>query len=68
MARRKKILKLKKKPPPRASPERSHETTIMQPTFSSSRILLPVRSWSIALSLIVALLLNMLLTVAAWVP
>lgn len=38
----------------------------MQPTFSSSRILLPVRSWFIALSLIVALLLNMLPT--AWLP
>lgn len=38
----------------------------MQTTFSSSRILLPVRSWFIALSLIVALLLNMLPT--AWLP
>lgn len=38
----------------------------MQTTFSSSRILLPVRSWFIALSLIVALLLNMMPT--AWLP
>jgi rod shape-determining protein MreD len=38
----------------------------MQPTFSSSRILLPVRTWFIVLSLIVALLLNMLPT--AWWP
>ena len=38
----------------------------MQPTFSSSRILLPVRPWFIALSLIVAVLLNMLPT--AWLP
>lgn len=38
----------------------------MQTTFSSSRILLPVRHWFIALSLIVALLLNMLPT--AWFP
>ncbi|MBI2307045.1 MAG: rod shape-determining protein MreD [Rhodocyclales bacterium] len=38
----------------------------MQTTFSSSRILLPVRPWFIALSLIVALLLNMLPT--AWWP
>lgn len=34
----------------------------MQPTFSSSRILLPVRPWFIYLSLIVALLLNFLPT------
>lgn len=34
----------------------------MQPTFSSSRILLPVRPWFIALSLTVALLLNFLPT------
>lgn len=32
----------------------------MQPTFSSSRILLPVRPWFIALSLLGALLLNFL--------
>lgn len=32
----------------------------MQPTFSSSRILLPAKSWFIALSLLVALLCNML--------
>ena len=38
----------------------------MQTTFSSSRILLPVRTWFIALSLVVALLLNMLPT--AWWP
>jgi len=38
----------------------------MQTTFSSSRILLPVRPWFIALSLLVALLLNMLPT--AWWP
>ncbi len=38
----------------------------MQTTFSSSRILLPVRPWFIALSLIVAMLLNMLPT--AWWP
>lgn len=38
----------------------------MQTTFSSSRILLPVRPWFIALSLIVALLLNLLPT--AWWP
>ncbi len=38
----------------------------MQTTFSSSRILLPVRPWFIALSLVVALLLNMLPT--AWWP
>ncbi|HEX5673758.1 MAG TPA: rod shape-determining protein MreD [Azonexus sp.] len=37
----------------------------MQPTFSSSRILLPVRPWFIYLSLIVALLLNFLPT-AHW--
>jgi rod shape-determining protein MreD len=34
----------------------------MQPTFSSSRILLPVRPWFITLSLIGALLLNLLPT------
>jgi rod shape-determining protein MreD len=34
----------------------------MQPTFSSSRILLPVRPWFIALSLLVALFLNFLPT------
>lgn len=34
----------------------------MQPTFSSSRILLPVRPWFIYTSLIVALLLNFLPT------
>ncbi|MCP5267458.1 MAG: rod shape-determining protein MreD [Zoogloeaceae bacterium] len=38
----------------------------MQPTFSSSRILLPVRPWFISLSLLVALLLNLLPT--AWLP
>jgi len=38
----------------------------MQTTFSSSRILLPVRPWFIALSLLVAMLLNMLPT--AWWP
>ncbi len=37
----------------------------MQPTFSSSRILLPVRPWFIFLSLIVALLLKFLPT-AHW--
>lgn len=37
----------------------------MQPTFSSSRILLPVRPWFIAFSFIVALLLNLLPT-AYW--
>ncbi|NJD24538.1 MAG: rod shape-determining protein MreD [Betaproteobacteria bacterium] len=37
----------------------------MQPTFSSSRILLPVRPWFIVLSLVVALLLNLLPT-AYW--
>jgi rod shape-determining protein MreD len=35
----------------------------MQPTFSSSRILLPVRPWFIALTLLAALLLNFLPTV-----
>ena len=34
----------------------------MQPTFTSSRILLPVRPWFIALSVIIALLLNFLPT------
>jgi len=34
----------------------------MQPTFTSSRILLPVRPWFIVLSLIFALLLNLLPT------
>jgi rod shape-determining protein MreD len=34
----------------------------MQPNFSSSRILLPVRPWFIVLSLLVALLLNLLPT------
>lgn len=38
----------------------------MQTTFSSSRILLPVRTWFIVLSLLVALLLNLLPT--AWWP
>lgn len=37
----------------------------MQPTFSSSRILLPVRPWFITLSLILALLLNLMPT-AHW--
>jgi len=37
----------------------------MQPTFTSSRILLPVRPWFVILSLLVALLLNLLPT-AAW--
>ena len=37
----------------------------MQPTFSSSRILLPVRPWFIYLTLIIALLLNFLPT-AHW--
>ena len=37
----------------------------MQPTFSSSRILLPVRPWFIFLSLLVALLLNFMPT-AHW--
>ncbi len=32
----------------------------MQPTYSSSRILLPARPWFVALSLLVAMLLNML--------
>ena len=41
----------------------------MQPTFYSSRILLPVRPWFIALSLFVALLLNFLPTSAwHWMP
>ena len=41
----------------------------MQPTFSSSRILLPVRPWFIVLSLLVALILNFLPTSAwPWVP
>lgn len=35
---------------------------MMQPTFSSSRILLPVRPWFIGLSLLLALLLNFLPT------
>lgn len=34
----------------------------MQPTFTSSRILLPVRPWFIVLSVIIALLLNFLPT------
>ena len=38
----------------------------MQPTFSSSRILLPARSWFVIFSLFVALLLNFLPT-AHWV-
>ena len=37
----------------------------MQPTFSSSRILLPARSWFVIFSLLVALLLNFLPT-AHW--
>jgi len=37
----------------------------MQPTFSSSRILLPVRPWFIFLSLIAAAVLNFLPT-AHW--
>lgn len=37
----------------------------MQPTFSSSRILLPVRPWFITLSLVGALLLNLMPT-AHW--
>ena len=37
----------------------------MQPTFSSSRILLPVRRWFVFFSLLVALLLNFLPT-AHW--
>ncbi len=41
----------------------------MQPTFYSSRILLPVRPWFIALSLFAALLLNFLPTSAwHWMP
>lgn len=41
----------------------------MQPTFSSSRILLPVRPWFVVFSLLVALLLNFLPTSAwPWVP
>jgi len=41
----------------------------MQPTFYSSRILLPVHPWFIALSLFVALLLNFLPTSAwPWMP
>lgn len=41
----------------------------MQPTFYSSRILLPVRPWFIAISLLVALLLNFLPTSAwHWMP
>lgn len=41
----------------------------MQATFSSSRILLPVRPWFIVLSLLVALILNFLPTSAwPWVP
>jgi len=41
----------------------------MQPTFSSSRILLPVRPWFIAFSLLFALVLNFLPTSAwSWVP
>jgi rod shape-determining protein MreD len=39
---------------------------LIQTTFSSSRILLPVRPWFIALSLVLALLLNMLPTF--WLP
>jgi rod shape-determining protein MreD len=37
----------------------------MQPTFSSSRILLPVRPWFVVLTLIGALLLNFL-PIASW--
>lgn len=37
----------------------------MQPTFSSSRILLPAKSWFLALSLLAALLLNML-PIVSW--
>lgn len=37
----------------------------MQPTFSSSRILLPVRPWFILITLLVALLLNFLPT-SSW--
>lgn len=41
----------------------------MQPTFSSSRILLPVRPWFIVLSLLVALVLNFLpISSWPWVP
>lgn len=41
----------------------------MQPTFYSSRILLPVRPWFIAFSLFAALLLNFLPTSAwPWMP
>ena len=41
----------------------------MQPTYSSSRILLPVRPWFIALSLLGGLLLNFLPTAAwPWMP
>lgn len=41
----------------------------MQPTYSSSRILLPVRPWFIAASLLGALLLNFLPTAAwLWMP
>lgn len=41
----------------------------MQPTFSSSRILLPVRPWFILSSLLAALLLNLLPTSAwPWMP
>ncbi len=41
----------------------------MQPTFSSSRILLPVRPWFIYLSLFLALMLNFLPTSQwSWVP
>jgi len=41
----------------------------MQPTFSSSRILQPVRPWFILLSLLVALLLNFIPTAAwPWMP
>jgi len=41
----------------------------VQPTFSSSRILLPVRPWFIVFSLLAALVLNFLPTSAwPWVP
>ncbi|MFZ4535867.1 rod shape-determining protein MreD [Propionivibrio sp.] len=41
----------------------------MQPTFSSSRILQPVRPWFILISLLVALVLNFLPTTAwPWLP
>lgn len=41
----------------------------MQPTYSSSRILLPVQPWFILMSLLVALVLNFLPTSAwPWVP